>query len=41
MRVYTGVSTMMMDDMMCMCGMRTMMRAQNSDSPCFISVMGC
>ena len=41
MRVYTGVSTMMMDDMMGMCGMRAMLCAHNSGSPCFISVVGC
>lgn len=36
MRTFTNASIMMMD-MMCMYSMRTMMRAQNSNSPCFIS----
>lgn len=34
MRTCIGANTMMMD-MMCMYTMRTMMRAQNSNSPCF------
>ena len=34
--IFTNASIMMMD-MMCMCSMRTMMRTQNSNSPCFIS----
>lgn len=36
MRTFTNASIMMMD-MMCMYSMRTMMRTQNSNSPCFIS----
>ena len=41
MHVYTGIGTMMMDDMMCMYGMRTVVCVHNSGSPCFISVVGC
>lgn len=37
MRVSISGNNMMMD-MMCMCGMCMMMRTQNADSPCFISV---